>query len=196
MNNLTIGLVDATYIKENSLVFSNIEDKFINPSILRVQNFYVKNILGSTLYNTVINAYAANMNAGTAIPSRISDLVDVYILPIIMHYVVSDMANATLKLTAQGILKPKTIDAGDAPDASEVKTFKENYITAAETYAAQLIDFLLLNSNDYPEYLTSDPDDSTIGSTRAHWGFSIGGDSLIGPCSPEARNRPNLTQYP
>lgn len=195
-NNFKIGLCDAKYIKENSSVFQNIEDKFITPSIIRVQNFYIKDILGPVLFKTVLDAYDANMTSATPIPSRISDLVDLYILPIIIEYVIADMSKGNLKITAQGILRPKTIEAGEAPETDELAMFKQEHIKNGEDYAAMLIDFLLLNTTDYPEYLQSDPDDSSTPTTRSHWGFSIGGSENIYGCDEYARNHPNLNNTP
>lgn len=192
-NNFKIGLCDPNYIKENSTVFQNIENKFITPSIIRVQNFYVKDILGPVLFKAVLDAYDANITSATPIPSRFSDLVDLYILPIIIEYVIADMCKGNLKITAQGILKPKTIEAGEAPEAEELALFKQSHIQNAEDYAAQLVDFLLLNTGDYPEYLQSDPDDSSTTEVRSHWGFSIGGSGSIGCVRSD---RPNLNNTP
>jgi len=132
-NNNKIGLLDANYIIENSVLYQNIEPKFITPSILRCQNIFIKNILGSTLYNAIVAAYEANMNSNTAIPARFEDLVDTYILPTLMYYVIYDsIDDLRLKITAQGILKPKTVEGGDAPDSAEIDIIKEKQKEKAE----------------------------------------------------------------
>jgi uncharacterized protein YfkK (UPF0435 family) len=174
----TTALLDALYIKENTAVYQNVEDKFINPAIIRCQNAYIKDITGAKLFGVIINEYAANMSAGTAISTRISDLVDTYVLPTLMYYVIYDtIDDFRLKITNQGILKPKSIDAGDAPELSEIQALKKSMQSKAEYYASQMIDFLLLNVGTYPEYLQSDADDSTPGTTKPFNGFSIGGNN-------------------
>lgn len=174
------ALLDAKYIKEHSIVYSNVEDKFITPAILRCQNFYIKDVLGAKLFNTVINEYRANMVSGTTISTRINELCETFILPTLMYYVIYDTVDDfSLKITAQGILKPKTIDAGDAPDMSELDKFKKRQLEKAEYYVSQMVDFLCLNSPDYPEFLQSDADDSTTPNTQAFTSFSVGGQSTV-----------------
>lgn len=171
-NNITIGLIDADYIKANSVIFNNIEGKYIEPSIIRAQNIYIKELLGSSLYNVIIEAYSNNIHNGTAIPQRISYLTDNYIAPCLMHYVIYDMLpDFFMKITPQGLAKSKDTDNQTSVDINELNKMQNIYMDRAQFYASKVIDFLLLNTTDYPEYCQIDPDDSQLPTTRKYKGF-------------------------
>ena len=57
MNNLQIMLLDVNYIKERSVIMSNIEEHFIASHILAAQDIHIQDLLGSSLYEAMINDF-------------------------------------------------------------------------------------------------------------------------------------------
>ena len=174
--NNTIGLIDAQYIRDNSTLFANIEDKFIEPSIIRVQNSYLQDVLTTTLYNLIISSYDAYLNSGTPLPSRIESLVDNYLIPIILHYTIYDLLPDFYgKITAQGLLRSKGTENGDPFTMEDLNKFMKVYEDRAQVYSQMAIKYIMNNPTLYPEYfeLTIE-DDPTIGA-KVYRGFYIGG---------------------
>ena len=176
MYNNDIGLIDAQYVMDNSTLFNNVEAKFIEPSIIRCQNIYIQDILGSDLYKVVIDAYTAYVNSGTALPSRISTLTENYILPVLLHYVIYDiLPDFYIKITAQGLLRSKGTDNGDAITAEDLDKMRKIYEDRAQFYGERTTNYLILNSSTYPEYLTMTSQDDIYPSGKNYKGFYIGG---------------------
>lgn len=179
MYNNDVYLLDAQYIKTNSTVFDNVEDRFIEPSILRVQNIYIQDLIGTNLYQTIYDAYNAYFVSSTAIPTRLSNLVDNYLLPVILHRVIYEMLpEFYVKITSQGVLRSKGTDNGDAISSDDLDRMLKFYQDRAEFYNERTINFLIDNTTIYTEYLQAQSEDDIIPTSRAYKGFYISGGSL------------------
>ena len=51
--------ISETYIKENSIVNGNVDDKYIGSTIILCQKMYLIDILGTALYNEINNEIVA-----------------------------------------------------------------------------------------------------------------------------------------
>lgn len=167
------GLCDATYIKDNSEIYINVEDKFIEPIIIRVQNIYIQDLISSNLYKTIMDAYALYLNTGTTIATRLSDLVDNYILPTIVHYTIySIIEKSWIKITPQGVLKAKGTENGDSLTIEEKNSTKETLLSDAQFYGSRLTNYLINNTNIYPEFLNFTSQDDIQATTNNYSNFS------------------------
>jgi len=68
-------LILPSVIKERMSLHDNIDDKLIYPEIKAVQDLYIMPILGSTLFNKILNDISTNTLAG-----NYKSLVDNYVV--------------------------------------------------------------------------------------------------------------------
>jgi len=177
MYNNTIGLIDSNYVINNSEIFINIEPKFIEAAILRIQNIYIKNTIGSGLYKLLVDAYEDLYDNGTIVPTRLSNLMDNYLAPTLVSYTIYDLIVSNLfKITPQGLLKSKGID-GETISIDEFNILRNIWLSRAEDYSKSVIDFLTTNSNTYPESFQPSDDDYDIIDNKPFKKFWIGGSS-------------------
>ena len=76
-----IYLLSEQTLKNNSILQDNVDMKVIMPTIYDVQNFYILPILGTSLYNDVLDKVANN-----TLTASYTTLLDDYITPTMIWY--------------------------------------------------------------------------------------------------------------
>lgn len=82
-------LIDENILKERTAIHGNIDPKLLYPEIKAAQDMYIEPILGSALYNKIIN----EVDAGT-ITGTYKALLDDYIIDALCWYIVSALPDA------------------------------------------------------------------------------------------------------
>ena len=82
-------LISAEILKDRTGIHSNIDDKLLYPEIKAAQDMYIHPILGTNLYNKIIN----DVDAGT-ITGDYKSLLDDYIIDCLIYYVLSGLPEA------------------------------------------------------------------------------------------------------
>jgi len=145
-------IISPNYVRQNSEVGNDIEDKYIFRSILSSQDIDIQGILGTQLYEVVIDACYENSVSGTSLTTRLETLVEDYLVPTLLYSVLRDvLPYIYFKIT------PKTVGTQDGQYTKPVEfdlltLLKKDYDEKYQHYIKRMITFIDINSSDYPEY--------------------------------------------
>ncbi len=149
--------VTTQYLKDNLPIDDNLDAEIIHPIIGRAQDRYILPILGSTLYNKLIN----EVSAGT-ITGQYKLLMDTYIQPCLKEFVFADsIPFINYKFTNKSIAK-KSSDNSEPASESEVDKLQQPARDMGQFYAERLTRYLWANSFYFPEFTNPDPSSDTI----------------------------------
>ena len=141
-------LIDETILRDRTSIHTNIDAKLLYPEIKAVQDMYIHPILGTALYNKIIN----DVNAGT-ITGVYKSLLDDYVIDTLIWYV---MMQLPIPLTAQFWNRGVHVKHGEGDTAltlEQMQQVSDMYRMRAEWYANRLRLFLVEdNGVNYPEW--------------------------------------------
>jgi len=140
--------ISVTYLKDNTPLNENLDDKLLKASIKEAQEIYIRDIVGSGVYDELQDqAYNDTLTTDNR------TLLDTYIAPCLKYYtLVESMMPLTFKFLN------KTVASRNSEDATPVTTdeltmIEKRYRDKAEYYAGRLRAYLKENPNLYPLYL-------------------------------------------
>jgi hypothetical protein len=141
----------SAYFFENSPVDENTNYDLIQPVVWDSQQLFIKEILGSPLYDVIADEIISN--GGTLTTARLLTLVNDYVAPCLLNYVLMDSQTTMLyKMRNQAVLKSRS-DFGEPVDFKQHRYLKDEYKIKAEAYAEKIERYLCANSATFPEYL-------------------------------------------
>lgn len=149
-----ILLISEEFIKNNSQLDENISSKLLFPIIVKVQNKYIKPLLGADMYNDICTQVD---NSGTSIDTHYAYLMDNYISWIILYYTVSEyIVDGSFKFRMKGVGKhnDEFFDQNN-----DFKWLVKRYEEDAEMFAQRMINYICYHHSIYPKYTTTDSDD-------------------------------------
>ena len=164
----TIGLmIHPNEIKANNFVDENVDDKIIRNSIVLAQNLHILPILGTGLFNDIVDDIEAE-----AISAANQSLLADYIQPALEWWAMYELVEPlTYKITNKSIMK-KSSENSNPISNSEVIMLKDKFKNIAEERTQRLISYLCENSDTYTLY-----DNPGTGSDIIHprkWAFETG----------------------
>lgn len=167
-------LISEDYVKTNSELTDNMYGKYILPAIRTSQELYLAPVLGSTLYNTVINDVSdGSITAETN--SHIKELLDDYIQPYLLERVLADLIPiVSAKVANLGTVhsKDEYVENLSVTDAEKLQNF---HIIKSDAYLKRMQRFLLNNRQMFPiDDCTCDTMQSNLDSA-ASTGLWLGG---------------------
>ena len=138
----------ADYLKKVSVINDNTDNKILTPTILLVQDMYLKPLLGTDLFNEV----KEQIIAGTVNADN-QTLLDEYILNIVHYYVLYEATPLfKYKYMNRGIMVNNAENSTSA-DLTEVKFMMDNWKNKAEWFSERMIKFIKrVNGNDPTKY--------------------------------------------
>lgn len=154
MSNTIVKFVSASYIKENTIIEMNVDESKITPIILKVQDLYLKQILGSSFYDHMNNSTAVYLGyeTGTTLTSAEYNLLVDYIKPFVAEYVVYEaLPFLNYKATDKGISKESS-EFSQPADLSEIKYLRNDVKDMAEFRGKRLAKYLCDHGQDFPEW--------------------------------------------
>lgn len=145
-------LIDETYVKSNSLIEINVDTKVLSRTIINVQENELKDVLGVTLYNSIVESVYNKEVSNIPISNTYTELLYDYIYPYLLHQTIANyIINNHYKLTNKGLLR-LTDRNSDNIGNTELEYFKDYYDNYSASYKKNLIDYLrtnkLTNEND------------------------------------------------
>lgn len=142
----TIWLKEA-YLKANSVISDSADMKIITGSVTWCQDYYIKKILGTNLWEE-INTQIVTNTVTTANQTLLND----YILKALLHYVVCTSApNFLIRFMNKGAIEP-TAENYQATSLEKIQYFMNTAESRAEWYSQQATDFLMAQASTYPKY--------------------------------------------
>lgn len=145
-----ILLISEDYIKTNSGLNENIWGSYLTPAIREAQDIKLQEILGSSLYQSVIEKVKNGAIRNTQF-NAYKELLDNYIQVYLMYQTISDLVPIIgIKLTNLGVVvsNDEHLTNLSQSDRSLVQTYYEQ---RADFYGKRLQDFLKTNSEAFVE---------------------------------------------
>jgi hypothetical protein len=144
-----ILFISVDTIKERTGLHFNTDEKLVNPEILTAQDMYILPALGTALYNRLQDGIAANNLTQVE-----SNLLDTYIAPTLVYYVMSELPmGLSYQFYNKGLIR-KSGEGQENPSAAELIDVADRYKVRAEFYKQRLVKYLLDRSGfgTFPEY--------------------------------------------
>lgn len=144
-------LLSVQTLKDRTAIHSNIDEKLLFPEIKMAQDMYIHPILGTALYNKIINDIDTT---GTTTGNYLT-LLNGYVLDALLYYVLAELpVSLPYQFWNKGVIR-KQGDDTDLPDLSDLVTIGDRYRKKAEWYGERLTRYLQQNatSSFLPEYL-------------------------------------------
>lgn len=143
-------LISEKQVKDSTTVESNIDSKVLRSVVLDVQQIQLRPILGSELYNQILDAKEQlEGNEDYEMPEQIKELFYDFITPYLIHAVVCDfMITNNFKITNKGVLKLND-SHGSNIQANELQSLADFYQNKVASYKKVLIDYLAKDKGCY-----------------------------------------------
>lgn len=168
-----VYFISTSYLKDNSAINENVDDKLLKSAIKEAQEIYIRDIIGSGLYDELqTQAFAGTLTANN------TTLLDSYIAPCLKYYTITEsMLPMTFKLMNKSVATRQAENA-TAITIDELTLIEQRFRDKAEYYANRLRDYLRENTNTYPLFLNPGSGFDTIRpkNTAFYGGFYIGND--------------------
>ncbi len=172
MINTTIYLISEEYIKSSTAIMQNVDNQFIKQHILEAQNIDIQQILGSSLYDEIINEFIAFLESGDPIAdigNFVSEenltLVNNYLKIITLYYTCYySIYDLYTKYTNKGAVT-QTSNNSETTDIAIIEKMRKDYKNKAENLVQIMVEFLIDNIEDYPLF-TNYTGSETCSSTR------------------------------
>lgn len=149
-----ILLISVDILKERTDIHGNVDPGLIYPHIKYVQDFYIKPILGSALFDKLLTL----IDAGTIADAGNADyklLIDEHLIDTIIWYVKSELqVDASFQTWNKGVVR-KQGENTELPSMSELIDLANRFKNKAENYAERMKLWLIDQSSrlqKYPEY--------------------------------------------
>lgn len=151
-------MATALFITRNDIIKNSplqgaIDADALLPFMVTAQVKYLKNLLGTVLYDYL----QAQIIAGTvsSLSSYYQDLLDDHIKPTLIWYAcVEYIPFSSIQFKSNGSVKQQS-EQGVAPSKTEIDYLKQQAQENADYYALRLQNYLIAYSNNIPQYLQS-----------------------------------------
>ena len=125
----------------------NVNPEKLIPHVYTAQNKFILPILGTMLYQKLQNDIENNTLSGVY-----QTLVDDYITDTLVHYGVAEFLPWSLYQFGEGGTMMSTPEFQTNPNKRDIDFILQKELQSAQFFAERLTDFLIANSQDYPEY--------------------------------------------
>lgn len=140
-------LISTEYFKANTSVNHEVDADIIEPAILMSADKYILPILGSALYNTILD----QVRAGT-ITGSYSALTATYIQPALAHWTLYEVLPFLNFRVTNINLGKKSNDTTEASSIEEVNFVCRRCFDTAGFYSERLTRYLRANESTFPEF--------------------------------------------
>jgi hypothetical protein len=148
----------ALFISRNDIIKNSplqgaIDADALLPFIRTAQDKYLKNLLGTVLFDFLQARITANTVSGLSIYYQ--DLLDDYIKNALIWYgCVEYIPFSSIQFKSNGSVKQQS-EQGTAPSKSEIDYLLAKALNNADYYALRLQNYLIAYSQNIPQYLES-----------------------------------------
>lgn len=148
-----VFLVSEATMKKNSVVNNNVDGMYLLPAIEYAQDAGLQPIIGTKLYNKLMDLVADGTISGA---TEYKLLLDEYVTPYLINKVTADIQlPLSFKLRNQGVLQ-QTGENTYVPSIKDIQYLIQHYQNQADFYANRMSDYLRANRLTYPEYCSID----------------------------------------
>ena len=148
-----VFLISEATLKKNSVINNNVDGMYILPAIEYSQDAGLQPIIGTKLYNKLMDLVENGSITGA---TDYKYLLDEYIAPYLINKVTAEIQiPLAYKLRNQGVVQ-QTGDNTYLPNMKDTQYIIQNYENKANFYGNRLSDYLHANHSKYPEYCSVD----------------------------------------
>jgi len=139
-------------VRKSTMLSGSIDADSLIPAMHLAQTQYLREILGTDLYNKFSADITALINSGTTFPATYKALLDDFIKPILVHLTVHEfLKTAHVTVSNKGVFKHTSENATDV-NQSELKELIQVARDRAESYTQRFLDYMAFNSSGFPEW--------------------------------------------
>jgi response regulator of citrate/malate metabolism len=143
-----VYFISADKLKEDTVISENTDNKLIAPTILMVQDIYIQNILGTSLYNELKAQIQSN-----SVSALNQTLLNEYLQNAIKYYCMAELClPLTYKFMNKSIVT-KNSENSTVASPQQLSQIKNYYLNHAEWYAKRIVKYLQENQTLYPLWL-------------------------------------------
>lgn len=140
-------LIDMDYIKDNSILDDNVDERLMVDALWTSQREYIKPILGTDLYNDIITKAAA-----ATLASNDLILVNTYIAPCLLKYLMYEMTPIlAFKYRNKGVVQQNSENSSSV-NFDELNHLMNRWKDKAEMFGNDTINYLCANDTLFPLY--------------------------------------------
>lgn len=142
-----VQLISEAKIRQYTDMNDNVDSKLIVNAIREAQDIELQRILGTLLYDNILNYVAAGTLSGAY-----QTLVDDYVQNFLLYAVYYNTLEAIyLRPRNNGLLIPNGGENSDSADRSMYNVKRQSIKNKSEFYAEKLSQYLIENQNTFPE---------------------------------------------
>lgn len=141
--------ISETYLKDNTPLTQNVDVQDIYPFVKTAQDTYIKDKLGTALYDELITATIAQTYSASQL-----ELLKLVRQALAWYACYDSLPFVAIKLRNKGVIKTAGDFATNA-DQSESKYLRQECRAKADYYLNRIEDYLCDNSSLFPNYLSS-----------------------------------------
>jgi hypothetical protein len=140
--------ISEKYVKDNSGIDNNVDDKLLSPIIILAQDKYILPLVGTSLWNDLISQVKAG-----SISSDYQDLLDNYIQKATLWWTLAEaVLPLSYKFTNKNVMQ-KNSDNSQPASMTDLLKLKDQFVQNAEYYSERATRHLRANTGTYPLYL-------------------------------------------
>jgi len=139
-------------VRKSTMLSGSIDSDSLVPAMHLAQTQYLREIIGTDLYNKFSADITALINSGTTFPATYKALLDDFVKPILVHLTVHEfLKTAHVTVSNKGVFKHTSENASDV-NQSELKELIQVARDRAESYTQRFLDYMAFNSSGFPEW--------------------------------------------
>lgn len=135
-------------LKDRSVLQDNVDMKVVKPTITDVQKYYILPIMGTQLYNEVINQIRTN-----TLTNLNTTLLNDYITDVMVWYCRMELPMAMNYKYFNKAVGVQSADNVQPASMQDIEVLMNDARNKAQVYAQRMTNYLLANSVQYPLYL-------------------------------------------
>lgn len=138
--------ISEQYVKDTSYIDENVDVKLLRSTIAETQEFRIRQILGTALYDSLYTTAPSTWSASN------TTLVNDYIKPALKYWVLHDGCYIfQFKIMNKAIVKRDSENATPI-DLRELDRLMDYFKSRAEYYSERITKYLLENDSTFPLY--------------------------------------------
>ena len=143
-----VAFISTEYVKERSIVESNVDDKLLEYYIRKAQDIRTQSILGQDLYQSLMNQAGNNNYTST----WYQQLLYNYVQPALLEWTIYEsIPYINWKFTNKAIVQ-QTSDHATGISTGDLKWLKSLQMNDAGFYDQRVREFIINNPGEFPEY--------------------------------------------
>ena len=145
-------------VRRSPIMDGNIDADKIIPALHLAQTQYLRETIGTDLYNYYVTAITAL--PGTRIPTNHKNLLNDYIKPILIHLATSEYLKSAAYTVANGGVFKRTSENSSEPSSEEIKELVQVERDRAQSYTERFLDHMAFYASaNFPEWYSNSNDD-------------------------------------